>query len=95
MELCMPGGWVQNFSAKSDVSLDRTILLAMNCVVFGHGAPKVHWSKKMRPTPGIDARRAMSLCVDMSACSALPSMAKRDDRPCDTGDSNMKLPPCL
>eukprot|EP00965_Chrysotila_dentata_P145419 4803039-Pleurochrysis_carterae.AAC.1 len=49
----------------------------------------------MRPTPVIDARRAMSSCVDMSTCSALPSMAKRKDRPLDTGDSNMKLPPCL
>eukprot|EP00965_Chrysotila_dentata_P185032 6108520-Pleurochrysis_carterae.AAC.1 len=31
----------------------------------------------------------------MSTCSALPSMAKREDRPRDTGDSKMKLPPCL
>eukprot|EP00965_Chrysotila_dentata_P081796 2700388-Pleurochrysis_carterae.AAC.1 len=60
MELCVPGGWMQNFSAKSGVSLDTSILLAMNCVVFGDCAQKVHWSKKMRPTPGIDARRAMS-----------------------------------
>eukprot|EP00965_Chrysotila_dentata_P048434 1606694-Pleurochrysis_carterae.AAC.1 len=35
-------------------------LFAMSCVVFGDGAPKVHWSKKMRPTPAIDARRIMS-----------------------------------
>eukprot|EP00965_Chrysotila_dentata_P225194 6194616-Pleurochrysis_carterae.AAC.1 len=46
----------------------------MSCVVFGDGAPKVHWSKKMRPTPAIDARRVMSSCIDMSTCSALPSM---------------------
>eukprot|EP00965_Chrysotila_dentata_P139079 4599104-Pleurochrysis_carterae.AAC.1 len=25
--------------------------LAVSCVAFGVGAPKVHWSKKMRPTP--------------------------------------------
>eukprot|EP00965_Chrysotila_dentata_P063833 2115498-Pleurochrysis_carterae.AAC.1 len=67
----------------------------MNCVVFGDCAPNVHWSKKMRSTPGKDARRAMSLCVDMSTCSALPSMANRDDRLRDTGDSNTRLPPCL
>eukprot|EP00965_Chrysotila_dentata_P036157 1203905-Pleurochrysis_carterae.AAC.1 len=70
MELCVPGGWVQNFSAKSGVRLDRSIMLAMKCVVFGDGVPKVHWSKKMRPTPAIDARLVMSLYVDMSTCSA-------------------------
>eukprot|EP00965_Chrysotila_dentata_P138471 4580234-Pleurochrysis_carterae.AAC.1 len=31
----------------------------------------------------------------MSACSFLPSIAKRDSAPRDTGDSNMKLPPCM
>eukprot|EP00965_Chrysotila_dentata_P183784 6068284-Pleurochrysis_carterae.AAC.1 len=60
MELYVPGGWVQNFSAKSGVILDRSTLFAINCVVFGDGAPKMHWSEKMRPTPVIDARRAMS-----------------------------------
>eukprot|EP00965_Chrysotila_dentata_P014227 471724-Pleurochrysis_carterae.AAC.2 len=55
----------------------------------------MHWSKKMRPTPVIDARFVMSSCVDMSTCSALSSMAKREDRPRDTGDSKMKPPPCL
>eukprot|EP00965_Chrysotila_dentata_P151731 5014349-Pleurochrysis_carterae.AAC.1 len=65
----------------------------MSCVVFGDGAPRVHWSKKMRPTPAIDAMRIMSSCVDMSTCSALPSMAKPEDRPRDTGDSKTKLPP--
>eukprot|EP00965_Chrysotila_dentata_P080975 2672768-Pleurochrysis_carterae.AAC.1 len=49
----------------------------------------------MRSTPVIDARRAMSSCVDMSTCSALPWMARREDCPRDTGDSKMKLPPCL
>eukprot|EP00965_Chrysotila_dentata_P035614 1185208-Pleurochrysis_carterae.AAC.1 len=49
----------------------------------------------MRQTPAIDARRVMSSCFDMSTCSALPSMAKREDRPRDTGDSKMKLPLCL
>eukprot|EP00965_Chrysotila_dentata_P027548 915633-Pleurochrysis_carterae.AAC.1 len=37
----------------------------------------------------------MSSCVDMSTCSALPSIAKREDRPRDTGDSKTKLPSCL
>eukprot|EP00965_Chrysotila_dentata_P049117 1628982-Pleurochrysis_carterae.AAC.1 len=64
----------------------------MSCVAFGVGAPKTHWSKKMRPTPAVAARRARSVCVDMSACSPLPSMANRDSDPRDTGDSKTKLP---
>eukprot|EP00965_Chrysotila_dentata_P086914 2868591-Pleurochrysis_carterae.AAC.1 len=32
--------------------------LAMSCVAFGVGAPQKHWSKKMRPTPAVAARRA-------------------------------------
>eukprot|EP00965_Chrysotila_dentata_P168246 5556013-Pleurochrysis_carterae.AAC.1 len=47
----------------------------------------------MRPTPVDAARRAKSLCVDMSTCSLLPSIAKRESAPRGTGDSNMKLPP--
>eukprot|EP00965_Chrysotila_dentata_P077015 2543222-Pleurochrysis_carterae.AAC.1 len=31
----------------------------------------------------------------MSACSLLPSIAKRESAPRDTGDSKMKLPPCM
>eukprot|EP00965_Chrysotila_dentata_P167664 5537177-Pleurochrysis_carterae.AAC.1 len=31
----------------------------------------------------------------MSACSLLPSIANRDSAPRETGDSKMKLPPCL
>eukprot|EP00965_Chrysotila_dentata_P154384 5101915-Pleurochrysis_carterae.AAC.3 len=49
----------------------------------------------MRPTPAINSRCVMSSCVDMSTCSALTLMAKREDRPRDTGDSKMKLPPYL
>eukprot|EP00965_Chrysotila_dentata_P027776 923196-Pleurochrysis_carterae.AAC.1 len=63
-------------------------------VVLGVGAPKTHWSKKMRPTPADAARRASSSCVDMSACSFLPSIASRESTPRETGDSKMKLPPC-
>eukprot|EP00965_Chrysotila_dentata_P033712 1121704-Pleurochrysis_carterae.AAC.1 len=82
MELCVPGGWVQNFSLKTGVNLDTSTLFTISCVVFGDGAPKMHWSEKMCPTPAIGARRVMSSCVDMSTCSALPSsMAKREDRP--------------
>eukprot|EP00965_Chrysotila_dentata_P018660 621141-Pleurochrysis_carterae.AAC.1 len=29
MELCVAGGWLQNFSLKSGVSLDRSTLFAM------------------------------------------------------------------
>eukprot|EP00965_Chrysotila_dentata_P148405 4899788-Pleurochrysis_carterae.AAC.1 len=47
----------------------------------------------MRPTPVEAARRAKSLCVDMSACSLLHSIAKRESAPRDTGDSKTKLPP--
>eukprot|EP00965_Chrysotila_dentata_P185856 6136060-Pleurochrysis_carterae.AAC.1 len=65
MELCVPGGWVQNFSLKSGVNLDTSTLLTISCVGFGDGAPKMHWSKKMCPTPAIGARRVMSSCVDM------------------------------
>eukprot|EP00965_Chrysotila_dentata_P091272 3013823-Pleurochrysis_carterae.AAC.1 len=64
----------------------------MSCVVLIVGAPKVHWLKKMRPTPGVAASCARSSCVDMSACSALPSMASRELAPRDTGDSNTKFP---
>eukprot|EP00965_Chrysotila_dentata_P019967 661383-Pleurochrysis_carterae.AAC.1 len=32
MKLCVPGGWVQNFSLKSGVSLDRSTPFAMSCV---------------------------------------------------------------
>eukprot|EP00965_Chrysotila_dentata_P261926 6214409-Pleurochrysis_carterae.AAC.3 len=53
----------------------------MSCVAFGVVAPKTHWSKKMRPTPAVAARRARSVCVDMSACSPLPSMANRESDP--------------
>eukprot|EP00965_Chrysotila_dentata_P044827 1489427-Pleurochrysis_carterae.AAC.2 len=53
----------------------------------------MHWSKKIRPTPAFDARRDRSSCVDMSTCSFLPSIAKRESAPRETGDSNMKLPP--
>eukprot|EP00965_Chrysotila_dentata_P091037 3005763-Pleurochrysis_carterae.AAC.1 len=67
MELCVPGGWVQNnFGEEWREFGYRSVLLAMNCVVFGDCAPNVHRSKKMRSTPGKDAKRAMSLCVDMS-----------------------------
>eukprot|EP00965_Chrysotila_dentata_P168421 5561413-Pleurochrysis_carterae.AAC.1 len=52
----------------------------------------MHWLKKMRPTPVDAARRARS-CVDMSACSLLPSIAKRESAPRDTGDLKMKFPP--
>eukprot|EP00965_Chrysotila_dentata_P112708 3724317-Pleurochrysis_carterae.AAC.1 len=49
----------------------------------------------MRPIPFEAARRARSLSVDMSACSLLPSIAKRESAPRDTGDSKIKLPPCM
>eukprot|EP00965_Chrysotila_dentata_P182643 6031188-Pleurochrysis_carterae.AAC.1 len=67
-------------------------LLAISCVALCVGAPKTHWSKNMRPTPYVAASCARSLCVDMSACSLLPSMAKRESAPRDTGDSNTKSP---
>eukprot|EP00965_Chrysotila_dentata_P132629 4385664-Pleurochrysis_carterae.AAC.1 len=47
----------------------------------------------MRPTPVEAARRARSSCVDISACSLLPFIAKRESAPRDTGDSKMKFPP--
>eukprot|EP00965_Chrysotila_dentata_P235008 6200498-Pleurochrysis_carterae.AAC.4 len=47
----------------------------------------------MRPTPVEAARRGRSSCVDMSACSLLPSIAKQKSAPRDTGDSKMKFPP--
>eukprot|EP00965_Chrysotila_dentata_P018346 610430-Pleurochrysis_carterae.AAC.1 len=47
----------------------------------------------MRPTPVEAASRARSSCVDMSACSLLPSIANRESAPRDTGDSKMKFPP--
>eukprot|EP00965_Chrysotila_dentata_P168154 5553100-Pleurochrysis_carterae.AAC.1 len=46
----------------------------------------------MRPTPAVAARRARSTCVDMSACSLLPLIAKREFAPRDTDDSKTKLP---
>eukprot|EP00965_Chrysotila_dentata_P157144 5191913-Pleurochrysis_carterae.AAC.3 len=64
----------------------------MSCVAFGVGAPTMHWSKKMRPTPAVAARHARSLCDDISACSFLPLMANRELAPRDTGDSSTKLP---
>eukprot|EP00965_Chrysotila_dentata_P170356 5622997-Pleurochrysis_carterae.AAC.1 len=67
----------------------------MICVVLGVGAPNTHWSKKMRPTPAVAPKRARSSCVDMSACSLLPSTANRESAPRETGDSKIKLPPCL
>eukprot|EP00965_Chrysotila_dentata_P007778 253632-Pleurochrysis_carterae.AAC.1 len=66
--------------------------LAMSCVALGVGAPKTHWSKKMRPTPFVAASCAKSLCVDISACSLFPSMANLDFAPRETGDSKRKLP---
>eukprot|EP00965_Chrysotila_dentata_P036241 1207192-Pleurochrysis_carterae.AAC.1 len=64
----------------------------MSCVALGVGAPKTHWSEKMRPTPFVVASCARSVCVDMSACSFFPSTAKREFAPRETGDSNTKLP---
>eukprot|EP00965_Chrysotila_dentata_P033764 1124022-Pleurochrysis_carterae.AAC.1 len=49
----------------------------------------------MRPTPAVAARRARSSCVDMSTCSLFPSIANGESAPRETGDSKMKLPPCL
>eukprot|EP00965_Chrysotila_dentata_P071111 2350054-Pleurochrysis_carterae.AAC.1 len=66
----------------------------MSCDVLGVGAPNTHWSKKMmRPTPSVDASRASASCVDMTRCSPLPSMAKRESEPRDTGDSNTNWRP--
>eukprot|EP00965_Chrysotila_dentata_P009985 325459-Pleurochrysis_carterae.AAC.1 len=49
----------------------------------------------MRPTPAVAALRARSSCVDMSTCSSSSSIANRESAPRETGDSKMKLPPCL
>eukprot|EP00965_Chrysotila_dentata_P134693 4455346-Pleurochrysis_carterae.AAC.1 len=92
IELCAPSGWLQKLSLNLGEIFASSSLLAMSCVVFGVGARKVHWSKKMRPTPGVAASRARSSCVDMSACSDLPSIASRELPPRDTGDSNTKFP---
>eukprot|EP00965_Chrysotila_dentata_P254162 6211781-Pleurochrysis_carterae.AAC.1 len=66
--------------------------LAISCVAFGVCAPKMHCSKKMRPTLAIAASRTRSSCVEMSSCSFLPSMANRELAPRDTGDSSTKFP---
>eukprot|EP00965_Chrysotila_dentata_P028639 951801-Pleurochrysis_carterae.AAC.3 len=95
IELCVPGGWLQNFSLKLGEMCMSPSLPAMSCVAFGVGAPKMHWSKKMRPTPAVAASRARSSWVDMSASSFLPSMANRELAPRDTaGDSNFPLCMC-
>eukprot|EP00965_Chrysotila_dentata_P167617 5534944-Pleurochrysis_carterae.AAC.1 len=64
----------------------------MSCVALGVGAPKTHWSKKMRSSPFVAASCFRSLCVDMSACSLFPLMAKREFSPRKTGDSKTKSP---
>eukprot|EP00965_Chrysotila_dentata_P026645 883388-Pleurochrysis_carterae.AAC.1 len=46
----------------------------------------------MRSTPFVAASCTRSLCVDMSACSLFPSMAKREFSPLETGDSKTKSP---
>eukprot|EP00965_Chrysotila_dentata_P129199 4270689-Pleurochrysis_carterae.AAC.1 len=46
----------------------------------------------MRPTPCVVAICARSVCVDMSACSLFPLMAKRELAPRETGDSKTKFP---
>eukprot|EP00965_Chrysotila_dentata_P074049 2446184-Pleurochrysis_carterae.AAC.2 len=92
IELCVPVRWSQNFSLNFGERCVSDSPLAMSYVAFGAGAPKTHWSKKMGPTPAVAARRMRSSCVDMSACSFLPSMAKRELTPRDTGNSNTKLP---
>eukprot|EP00965_Chrysotila_dentata_P066343 2196470-Pleurochrysis_carterae.AAC.1 len=46
----------------------------------------------MRATPFDAASCVRSSCVDMSACSLFPSMAKRESAPRDTGDSKTKSP---
>eukprot|EP00965_Chrysotila_dentata_P022125 732275-Pleurochrysis_carterae.AAC.1 len=92
IELCVPGGWLQNLSLNLGEICASSSSLAMSCVAFGVGVPKVHWSKKMRPTPDVAASRARSSCMDMSACSDLPSIANGELAPRDTGDSNTKFP---
>eukprot|EP00965_Chrysotila_dentata_P106772 3527086-Pleurochrysis_carterae.AAC.1 len=67
MELCVPGGWSQNLSLNFGERCESSSSLAVNWVAFGVGAPKTHWSKEMRPTPAVAARRERSECVDMSA----------------------------
>eukprot|EP00965_Chrysotila_dentata_P011645 381293-Pleurochrysis_carterae.AAC.1 len=78
MELCVPGGWVQNFSLKIGDKCWSSSRSAMSCVVLGEDATNVHLSKKMRSTPAVAASRARSESVDMSTCSPFPSIANRD-----------------
>eukprot|EP00965_Chrysotila_dentata_P145677 4811671-Pleurochrysis_carterae.AAC.1 len=51
IELCVPEGWLQKLSLNLGEICASSSSLAMSCVSFGVGAPKVHWSKKMRPLP--------------------------------------------
>eukprot|EP00965_Chrysotila_dentata_P056459 1873464-Pleurochrysis_carterae.AAC.1 len=51
MELCVPGGWLRNRSLNLGAKCAIGALPAISCVALGVGAPKTHWSKKMRPTP--------------------------------------------
>eukprot|EP00965_Chrysotila_dentata_P055182 1831247-Pleurochrysis_carterae.AAC.1 len=48
IELCVPGGWLQKLSLNLGEICARSSSLAMSCVAFGVGAPKVHWSKQSR-----------------------------------------------
>eukprot|EP00965_Chrysotila_dentata_P053136 1763194-Pleurochrysis_carterae.AAC.1 len=66
MELCVPGAWLQNRWMNLGDRCASRASLAMRCVALGVGAPKTHWSKKMRPTPFVAASCARSLCVGMS-----------------------------
>eukprot|EP00965_Chrysotila_dentata_P008392 273432-Pleurochrysis_carterae.AAC.1 len=75
MELCVPGGWLQNFSANLVARCSSNLALAMSWVAFGEGAPNVHWSKNTRLAFVFLISLTMSSCVDMSTCSALPSIA--------------------